>query len=320
MTPFSRRAFLQQGAAISAVSLSELRTTTGRFLAIVDQSGQPSAKFPKEPRQRLAIATYPFREFIAGAHDPHATSSKMPLKEFAGHVKQKFNVTKIEPWSEHFLSTDTAYLDDLRTTVQKAGCGFANIAADGENRFYSADASARAQGVAFGKKWIDVAARLGSPSVRINMSAAKDAKPDAALVAESLRILAAYGATKNVVVHHENDNPVSEDVFFIADVLDRVNSPWDRALPDCGNSFSAMPAEDAYRGLEQMFARAYAISHVKDISMTPKGEAVQVDLTRALAIAQRHDYKGYFSMEWDTEGDPYAGTERLIAATLKNIS
>jgi sugar phosphate isomerase/epimerase len=281
--------------------------------------GRPSAQFPTEPRERIAVASYPFREFILGAHDTHAKSSKMPLKEFAALVKQKFAAGKIEPWSEHFVSTEPAYLDDLRLSVVRAGCGFANISADGENSFYSPDPGIRGKAVAFGKQWIDIAARIGSPSVRINLPPAKDSKPEAALVAESLKALAAYGASKNVVVHHENDNPLSESPFFIADVLDRVNSPWDRALPDCGNSFAAMPAEDAFRGLDEMFARAYGISHVKDVSMTAKGEAVPVDLGRALAIAKKHNYKGYFSMEWDSEGDPYAGTERLIATTLGNL-
>ena len=99
-----------------------------------------------------------------------------------------------------------------------------------------------------------------------------------------------------------------------------MSSPWDRALPDFGNSFSALPVEEAFRGLEQMFAHAYGISHVKDVSMTPNREAIAVDLGRVFAIAKKHNYKGYFSMEWDTEGDPYAGTEKLIAVTLKNIS
>jgi len=312
-----RREFLK--AAIASAVAPSLLHGSQLFAAPAGQA-LPSVKFPAAPRDRIAIASYPFRDFIAGTHDPHATSSKMPLKEFAGHVKQKFNVTHIEPWSEHFLSTDATYLDELRTTALKAGCGFANIAADGENSFYSSDPAVRAKAVAFGQKWIDIAAHIGSPSVRINMPPAKDTKPDAALVAESLKTLAAYGANKNVVVHHENDNPISENPFFISDVLDKVNSPWDRALPDCGNSFSAMPVEDAYRGLEQMFAHAYGISHVKDVSMTAKGEAVPVDLTRALTIAKKHNYKGYFSMEWDTEGDAYAGTEKLIATTLKNIS
>jgi sugar phosphate isomerase/epimerase len=320
MASSSRRSFLQQAAVVSAVSLTGLRDAAGAIVSAASQSGGPSVKFPTAPQERIAVASYPFREFVAGARDPHATSSKMPLKEFAGHVKRKFNVSKIEPWSEHFVSTDAAYLDEVRSTVTKAGCGFANIAADGKDSFYSPDSGVRAKAVMFGKKWIDIAAHIGSPSVRINIPPAKNTKPEAAVVAESLEVLATYGARKNVVVHHENDNPLSENPFFIADVLDRVNSPWDRALPDFGNSFSALPVEEAFRGLEQMFAHAYGISHVKDVSMTPKNEAIAVDLARVFAIAKKHYYKGYFSMEWDTEGDPYAGTEKLIAATLKNIS
>lgn len=316
----TRRSFLQQAAVVSTVSMAGLRDAAGVIVSAASQSGGPSVKFPVAPRDRIAVATYPFRDVIVGARDPHATSSKMPLKEFAGHVKQKFNVNKIEPWSEHFVSTDAAYLDELRSTVTKAGCGFANIAADGRDSFYSPDPGVRASAVTFGKNWIDIAAHIGSPSVRLNLPPAKDTKPDAAVVAESLKAVATYGATKNVVVHHENDNPLSENPFFIADVLGRVNSPWDRALPDFGNSFSALQAEDAFRGLEQMFAHAYGISHVKDVSMTPKNEAIAVDLARVFAIAKKHNYKGYFSMEWDTEGDPYAGTEKLIADTLKNIS
>ena len=312
-----RRDFLK--VAIGSAVAPSLLNPSQIFAAPAGQAA-PSVQFPGAPRDRLAVASYPFRDFIAGAHDPHATSSKMPLKEFGGHVKQKFNVNKIEPWSEHFVSTDAAYLDELRSAITKAGCGFANIAADGRDSFYSPDPGVRANAVAFGRKWIDIAAHIGSPSVRLNIPPAKDTKPDAAVVAESLKVVAAYGAGKNVVVHHENDNPLSENPFFIADVLDRVSSPWDRALPDFGNSFSALPAEDAFRGLEQMFAHAYGISHVKDVSMTPKNEAIAVDLARVFAIAKKHNYKGYFSMEWDTEGDPYAGTEKLIAATLKNIS
>jgi len=315
----TRREFLQLAAANAAAShlTSPLKFLSG----LTAQSAGPSVHFPAAARDRIAIASYPFRDFIASARDPHATSPKMPIKEFAAHVKQKFNVTHIEPWSEHFASTDAAYLDDLRETVAKAGCGFANIAADGENRFYSADPAARERAVAFGRKWIDVAAHIGSPSVRINIAPAKEVKPDATLVAESLKKLAEHAAARNVAVHHENDNPVSEDPFFIVSVLDKVNSPWVHALPDFGNSLAALPADDADRGLDQMFAHAYGISHVKDpITNEHGGGVISVDLARAFAIAKKHNYKGYFSMEWDTEGDPYAGTSKLIEATVKNNS
>src|SRR5499427_2002687 len=209
-----RRNFLKSAAGAAAAT--PWLAQSSRLLAWLTEERSPAVQFPSSPRERIAVASYPFREFIAGAHDPHATSAKMPLREFAGHVKQKFNVTRIEPWSEHFLSTDGEYLDELRSTVLKAGSGFANIAADGRDSFYSPDATVRAKAVAFGKKWIDVAAHVGSPGVRINLSPSKDTKPEAALVAESLKVLAAYGASKNVVVHHENDNPLSENAFFIA--------------------------------------------------------------------------------------------------------
>ena len=313
-----RRDFLK--TAVASAMVPDITGAAGYLSALMSRLDSPSVQFPTAPRDRIAVASYPFRDFITGRRDPHATSSKMAIKEFAAHVKQKFNVTHIEPWSEHFVSLDAAYLNDLRDTVKNAGCAFANIAADGEDSFYSPDSAVRARAVAFGKEWIDVAAHIGSPSVRINLPEAKGAKPDAALVAESLKALSVHAASKKIVVHHENDNPVSEDPFFIGDVLDRVNSPWVHGLPDFGNSLAALSPEDAYRGLDVMFAHAYGISHAKDPITNNKGAVVAVDLPRVFAIAKKHNYKGYFSMEWDTEGDPYAGTAKLVAATLQNLS
>ncbi len=41
---------------------------------------------------------------------------------------------------------------------------------------------------------------------------------------------------------------------------------------------------------------------------------------REYGIAKGHGYKGYFSMERDSPGDPYAGIAGLIEKTLKNLS
>src|SRR5262249_57713457 len=116
-----RRNFLKSAAAAAA---TPWLAQSSRLLAWLTEERSPAVQFPTNPRERIAVASYPFREFIAGARDPHATSAKMPLKEFAGHVKEKFNVTRIEPWSEHFLSTDGAYLNSLPTTVIQPGSAF----------------------------------------------------------------------------------------------------------------------------------------------------------------------------------------------------
>jgi len=279
----------------------------------------PSVVFPTAARERIAIASYPFRDFIAGREDKGG-GGKMELKEFAAHVSAKFNIKKIEPWSAHFLTLDKAYLEELLAAVEKAGGAIVNIAVDGERSPYAADSAERERAVAFSKQWIDAAVTIGSPSVRTNLPQAKDSKPDVERTAESLKRVAEYGAAKNVVVNMENDNPKSEDPFFLVKVIEKVNSAWLRALPDFANTLAAYEEAYAYRGIEAMFGHAYNISHVKETEVGDgKDKIAHVDLPRTFGIAKQHGYKGYFSMEWDSPGDPYAGTAGLIEKTLKNL-
>src|SRR2546421_13051614 len=183
----------------------------------------PSMRFPTAARERMAIASYPFRDFIAG-RDDKLGSGKMELKEFAAHVSAKFNIKKIEPWSAHYRSLDKAYLEELRAAVAQTGGAIVNIAVDGEHSPYAADDAERERAIAFSKKWIDAATAIGSPSVRTNIPQAQDSKPNVERTAASLRRVAEYGAAKNVVVNLENDNALSEDPFFLVEVIEKVNS------------------------------------------------------------------------------------------------
>jgi sugar phosphate isomerase/epimerase len=138
---------------------------------------------------------------------------------------------------------------------------------------------------------------------------------------ESLKRVAEYGAVKNVVVNLENDNAVSEDPFFLVTVVEKVKSEWLHALPDFANTLAAYEEQYAYRGIDAMFGHAYNISHVKETEVGDgKDKIAHVDLPRTFGIAKKHGYKGYFSMEWDSPGDPYAGTAGLIEKTLQNLS
>jgi sugar phosphate isomerase/epimerase len=306
------------GSAAGAFVCAGPGLFAGMGTALAADAG-PSMQFPAAARERIAIASYPFREFIAGSSDKPGVG-KMELKEFAAHVSAKFNIKKIEPWSPHFRSLDKKYLEELRAAVAKAGGGIVDIAVDGEHSPYAMDSAERHRAVADSKQWIDVAVAIGSPSVRTHIPAAKDSKPDAERTAESLKRVAEYGAAKNVLVHLENDDPVSEDPFFIVKVIEKVNSLWLHALPDFGNSVAAHDDDYAYKGVDEMFAHAYGISHVKETEVGETGKIAHVDLARTFGIAKKHGYKGYFSMEWDSPGDPYAGTAGLIEKTLQNLS
>jgi sugar phosphate isomerase/epimerase len=308
-----RRFLLDAGSALAGAAL---------FPAIVTASGdtaQPSMRFPEQPRDRIAIASYPFRNYVAGRKDALG-GHKLELKDFSAHVAEKFNIPKIEPWSEHFRSLDQNYLEEIRARVQKAGGMIVNIAVDGEHSPYAADKSERENSVAFSKQWVDAAAAMGSPSIRSNMPKARDSEPDAQRAADTLSRVVGYAASKNVVVNMENDNPISEDPFFIAEIIEKVNNPWLHALPDFANSLVTGREDHAYQGVRAMFAHAYNITHVKALETNEQGKEFRVDLAKTFGMLRAAHYKGYCSMEFDSPGDPYKGTRELIETTLKYLS
>ena len=313
MRGITRREFLAECAAATA-SISALPRIARA--AIVSQ---PAITFPSAPRHRVAIASYPFREFIAGPEHKSGNPT-IELRDFAAHVVDKFQVYHIEPWSAHFPSTEAKYLAEFRQAVAQAHAGVVNIAVDGESSPYAADGSKREAAIAFSRQWIDVAVAIGSPSVRTNIPQARDAKPDADRLAESLRRVVDYASMKNVVVHLENDNPVSEDPFFLVQVVEKVNSPWLRTLPDFGNTLNVHDEDYAYRAIDAMFEHAYGICHVKNGEVNKQGKATHVDLARTFGILKRSGYKGYCSIEYDAPGDPYKATAELVEGTVQYLS
>jgi sugar phosphate isomerase/epimerase len=275
----------------------------------------------------VAVAAYPFREYIVGwkgwdGKTPSTVpaSQQMQLKDFAAHIAQKFNVHHIEPWSPIFPATDPKYLDEFRAAVEKANSSVIDIAVDGGYSQYAVDSAVRKKAVSASNEWVDVGAALGSPSIRTHIDGAKDSKPDVGRCSDTLARVAEYAAKKNVVVTLENDNPVSEDPFFIVQVLEKVNSPWLRALPDFGNSLAAHDEDFQNRAMEAMFAHAYSICHVKDGEVDEQGKASHVDLAKTFSILKKNDYRGYCSIEYDAPGDPYKPTATLIEATIKYLS
>ena len=306
----NRREFLTQSALAAACAALPSRSWASRT--------GPQLKFPAHPRERISVASYPFRDFIG--EPGKSAAGKIELKNFAAHVIEKFNVSKIEPWTGHFPSSDRGYLQQFRSEVEKAKAGIANLAVDGEHSPYAMDATEREQAIAFSKKWVDAALILGAHSIRTNIPDAKDSKPNLERAAASLSQVVEYAEQKNVVINLENDNPVSEDPYYLVKLIDKVKSPWLHALPDFANTLANFDAEHAYRGIDEMFARAYSICHVKAMEEGHDGKLVHVDLTKTFGLLKKHAYRGYLSIEFDSPGDPYQGTRELIEKTVQYLS
>ena len=286
--------------------------------ALVAQEPRPVLSFPLQPHQRLAVTSYPFRELIDSPTNKARNRLKpgMDLKEFPAFAAREFGVQNINPLADHMSSTDRGYLESFRKAVADAGSHLVDLGLGGQN-FASTDAAVRKEAIEYGRRWIDVALAIGSPSVRQHLRVVTGMKPSVPIASESLARLAEYGAKKNIVVNLENDSAVSEDPFFIVEVLHRVNEPYLRALPDFGNSLRGHDAAFNERAVSAMFAHAFNMSHVKDKLVTSDGTVYKVDVGRMFAIARLKGYRGYFSMEFDTAaGDAVEGTRNLVKQSL----
>ena len=178
----------------AAILPSLLRATSG--------NPQPSMRFPQQPRERIAIASYPFREYVAGQKDALG-GQKIELKDFSAHVAEKFNIRKIEPWSDHFRSLDHNYLEQIRAGVEKAGGMIVNIAVDGEHSPYAADKvrARKVRGLQQAMGGCRRRYRFVRAFVAICLRPA-DSEPNAQRAADSLSQVVEYAARKNIVVNH----------------------------------------------------------------------------------------------------------------------
>jgi sugar phosphate isomerase/epimerase len=302
----SRRKFLKQAAIVAGVSCFSGSA----------QAQPPDLAFPTGARDRLAVTSYPFRTYFAKG-GAASTGSSMDIKEFPAFVVERFGVHNINPLLNHFRSTDAAYLASFREAVAKAQSHVVDFGLPGRC-FATSDSSLAATAVKDGSQWIDIAAAIGSPSVRQHLAPNAGQAPDLDGAVSSLARLADHGGKRNVVVNLENDAATWEDPFFIVKVVQRVNNPYLRTLPDFGNSIVHYGEEGNEKAVAAMLQRVFNMCHVKG-AVESEGKTYQVDLGKMFALAQRSGYRGYFSMEFDTNGgggDPVAGTRKLIDETL----
>jgi sugar phosphate isomerase/epimerase len=304
MTPLTRRRFLQAAAILPAAH------------AFAGRGGAPQANFPTDPRARIAVATYPFRASILapGNQDRDPAKPGMDLAAFARYIKTEFRVDGIEPLNSHFASTETAEIRKLRAAFDAAGVRTVNIPVDEPVELCSTNEATRKAGNASYRHWIDIAVILGSPSIRIWIPKCADTA-DLPKAVDALRPTLDYARSQNIVVNLENDDPVLSSDARILAAIKVANTPWLRALPDFANSLMGGDERFNAEAVRHMFAHAWNIAHVKDAEVI-NGKRETVSLAELFAIAKAAKYKGYYSMESDSNVDPFADTRHLIQQTL----
>jgi sugar phosphate isomerase/epimerase len=305
MKSFTRRSIIK-GALVCSASAAFADTA-------------PQAHFPTDPRARIGVASYPFRGWIIapGNKDRDPKLPGMDLASFARFVRKEFGVRGIEPLNAHFPSTETAEVRKLRAAFDDAGVHTVNIPVDERVDLCSEDENKRNAGNARYRHWIDIAVILGSPSIRVWIPKCADFS-DLPKAVRALKPTIEYAASRNIVVNLENDNPVSASAARSIAAIKLADSPYLRALPDFGNGLAGGDERFNAENVRDMFAYAWNIAHVKDAEFID-GKHKTASLIELFGIAKASGFRGYYSMESDSDADPMVDTKHLIEQSLSLI-
>lgn len=209
----------------------------------------------------------------------------------------QLGIRNVEVWSKHFPEQSVAFAAKLRAAAGRAGTRIINVQFD-EPPFdlSSADAAKRRRCIEATKKWIDIAAACGAPSLRANTGGKAGEPFDLPTTADSFHQLADYGATVGVKVLVENHGGHSLKAGNVAGIVKAVNSPWCRSLPDFGNMPAEFTTAERVSFLNQILPFAHLIS-AKGMVFGPDGKHTSYDIGACVRAAETAGFSGLYSIE-----------------------
>ena len=192
------------------------------------------------------------------------------------------------------------YINSIKNKVHKAGLSISGTGI--RNDFGSPNPAARDAEVAFVKKWIEVAAKLGAPVIRI-YSAKKipegyEWKQVADWIIESFDACVQYGKKLGVIIAMQNHNDFITTAEQCIYFKERLDKDWFGLVVDTGN----FQIKEAYSQIE--LVANYAVNwQVKEL-VTIQGVNQPMDLNKLMKVIAGSNYKGYLPTETLSPGDP----------------
>ena len=195
------------------------------------------------------------------------------------------------------------YIFDLKRRAFDLGLGISGTGVG--NNFTVADAVARAKDVQRIKNWVEVAAKLGAPVLRVFadtqmrdetwQTASKGAARDQVeqWVAAAVRECADYAGKFGVIIGIQNHGDFLKTADDLISLLKRVDSPSCGAIVDTGS----FKAADPYAEIAK--AAPYAVNwQIKQSPVSAEAVATSpMDLKKLLTIIRACGYRGYLPIE-----------------------
>jgi len=173
------------------------------------------------------------------------------------------------------------------------------------NDFAQPDAEKRAADVKRAKAWIEAAADLGAPVLRVFAGAVPkgyEQKWDevAAWMIDAIRECVAHGEKHGVIVGVQNHGDMLKSADECLKVIKAMDSEWCGLIVDTGNMLTADPYADIARVVP------HAVNWQVKESVRGTDRAFAADLPRICRIIRDGGYRGYVPIETlSVNGVPY---------------
>jgi sugar phosphate isomerase/epimerase len=178
------------------------------------------------------------------------------------------------------------------------------------NDFTQADRSRRAADVAHVKSWIEVAARLDAPVIRVF---ARRGVPEGhtrdevmGWVVECLGECTTHGERHGVMVVLQNHDELLKTAEEVLEIRRRVSSAWFGLNVDIGS----LRTGDPYEEIARLAPHAYTWQIKEHVYR--RGVEEKTDLLRVFTILREAGYRGYAPLEVLGPGDPRPRLRRFL--------
>ncbi len=297
-----RRTFL------SAASTATASVLVGAQWPTVLPAANPIKRNGK-PYMKLSLAAYSFNRFLPkNWPKPRRTNASMTLTDFIDFCAQ-LDLDGTELTSYYFPAEVTSdYLIGLKKQTFRLGLDISGTAIG--NDFCLPEGSARDFQLAMTRKWIDYAAVMGAPVIRIFAGKVPKGETESAALERCIAGInesLAYAAQKGVVLALENHGGITATPQQLLAIVKQVDdSPWFGVNFDSGNFRTA----DPYGDLERI--APYAVNAQIKVSIAPNNKPERANLERIIGILKSANYRGYIVLEYEESEDPHTMIPKYI--------
>lgn len=224
---------------------------------------------------------------------------------------------------------EDAYVDHLKKHAADLGITLSGTGV--RNNFTTADKEVRTTGVNHIKEWVEVAARLGVPVIRVFADTQMKAQTWHTVsngasradvldwISAALRECADQGKKYKVKIGVQNHGDFLQTADELLELVKNVGSEWCGPIVDTGY----FKTPDPYVDIEKV--APHAVNWQVKQSVFGEDSEVKTDMIRLLKIVRKSGYKGFLPIETlSPQGKPYdpytvvpAFREELVEAIRK---